>query len=90
MIFERPCASSYLLTIAMFALSVTILQIFTVDMCMFLTIMLRMSKERSNVNVSIERPYNSMVGISSLNVCSICHYFRDVRSLNKHSIGLDL
>ena len=90
MIFERPCASSYLLTIAISALSVTILKIFTVEMCMTLTITLRMGKERSNVNMSIEIPYKAVVGISSLNVCSMCHHFRDIRSRNNHGIGLDL
>ena len=47
MLFESQHATTYLMAIVMFAKSVTILQIFTIEMYMILTLTFRMGK-RSN------------------------------------------
>ena len=53
---KRPYATSYLLAIAMFALSVTVCEILTVEICKPLTLTFRI-EPGSNINMSVERPH---------------------------------
>ena len=46
MLIEIPYATSYLMAIVMFALSITILETFTVEICMTLTSTIRIDKSQ--------------------------------------------
>ena len=55
MSLKEPYTTSYVLAIAMFVLSVAVCKIFTVEICMALTLTLTLNELRSNVNMPTER-----------------------------------
>ena len=69
MSMERPSATFYLLAISMFALSVTVCEIFSDKMCMTLTLTL-------TVRMCYGQTYTCQSNGNS-NVCPICHCLRD-------------
>ena len=77
-LIERPYWTSYFLATARFATSVTVCEIFAVELCMTLTLIF--TSTRSNVNMSIEMSYMTsylmaiIVFALSVTVCVIITY----------------
>ena len=72
---ERPYATSYLLAIALFALSVIVCEILTVEMRMTLTLTSRMGQDQMQICHS--KGHMRLFCVGNNYVCSICHRLRD-------------
>ena len=66
-LIERPCAKSYLMEIVLVALSVTILELFTVEMCMTLTF----RKSQGQVYICQSKVICDCLCVGNSHVCPI-------------------
>ena len=73
---ERLYATFLFLTIAMFALYVTICQIFAVKVCMTLTLTSRMGQSQMQICPSKD------LNVGNSNICRSCYHLRDSHSQN--------
>ena len=74
---ESQQVTSYVLTVAIFVLSITIYEIFTAKICMTLTLTFTMAMVKCKY--TNRKPISNFQCIGYSNNCSICHRLRDIR-----------
>ena len=81
-------ATLLFMAMVMFVLVVTILDMFTVLMCMNLT--LTFNTGQGKMQICPSKGHTRLHIFGSSNVCSIYQHFRDIHSQNVHDLDLSL
>ena len=85
-----PHATSCVLAMAMFAISVTVCEIITVEICMILTLTFNIQNgPKSNINRPMKKPYATSYLSAIAMFDNVCHHLRDIRSQNVNDLDLD-
>ena len=72
---RKPISDFFYMAIVIFALSVTVYEIFTVKLCMTSTLTFKMGKVQcKHTN---RKPMSDFLCLGNRNICSICHRLRD-------------
>ena len=75
--------------VVMFALSITVYEIFAVDICMTLTLTFGMGYGHTQIIYANRKPKKDFLFNGNSNVNSINYRLRDIRSRNLHDLVLD-
>ena len=72
----------------MFALSVMISDILTVEL--YITLTLTFERAKAKCKYANGKAVCDLIFVGSSNVCPVCHHLREIRNRNVHDLNLDL